>query len=88
MTTHCQNCQSAHPTQQCPEITALLFAPARYRCDGCGNPTDALGLCHVCQEDECSAIIAGMVRDSWGVSLELRASIRATAAERVEFAPF
>lgn len=69
----CRNAH-AHHVQQCPSIRALLFAPTRYLCDSCGDPTDADSLCRACVETG--------ERDRWGIALELRARIRTDAQRR------
>jgi hypothetical protein len=87
----CANCHRTHHTWQCPEIYALLFAPVRYLCDDCGDPINHDGVCPACQEVAAvdRLLVAGMVRDAFGISLDLRAAYRTTARQRTpELAPF
>ena len=80
----CKNAH-AHPIQQCPELLALLFAPELtdriiakvldrlahpHPCASCGDLTCA-DICAACQQV-----------DGWGISLDLRARIRADAQRR------
>ena len=84
----CANCAAPHATWRCPEIRALLFAPATldriftnvmerlahpHPCGSCGDMTCA-DICAACSEDRAV--------DIYGISLTLRASCKATAAER------
>ena len=74
----CHACATAgHSVQTCPDVHALLFAPEV--CVECGDPSDA-PVCKACMEyAACEqltadrAIVAGIVRDAWGVPLALRA---------------
>ena len=70
----CTNCDGPHPVRACPAIRARLFTPTRYLCDSCGDPIIVDGLCRACVE-------VGE-RDAWGISLDLRASIREDAQRR------
>lgn len=77
MTPPCRACDGAHSIQACPELRALLFAPEV--CIDCGD-VSAAPVCAACMEysraeqlNADRAIVAGIVRDSWGIPLSLRA---------------
>lgn len=91
--TTCPFCEQPSHAKACPTLRELLFAPATLCCNSCGDPIDHDGLCPACYEageqlNADRAIVTGIVRDAFGISLELRQDIRRTTEAREEYAPF